>query len=206
MKLVILDRDGTINALVDDAFITSTDDWHTLPGTLEAIARLNHAGWRVVVATNQPGLGRGLLDVTTLNAIHARMHKQLVAVGGRIDAVFYCPHTVEDACTCRKPLPGLLEQICERYGVEPRDVPVVGNCAAHLQAGAALGAPLHLVCSGASTHIDPVAPLSDHWPAGTRVHATLAAFVEHLLAQPAALSAAPAAAAPAVPAAPSAAV
>ena len=183
MKLVILDRDGTINALVDDSFITSPDDWHALPGTLEAIARLNHAGWRAVLATNQPGLGRGLLDVTTLNQIHARMHKQLAAVGGRIDAVFYCPHTVEDACTCHKPMPALLEQICERYGVDPRGVPVVGNCAAHLQAGAALGAPLHLVCSGASTHIDPAAPLADHWPPDTRVHATLAAFAEHLLTQ-----------------------
>ena len=193
MKLVILDRDGTINALVDDTFITSPDDWHALPGTLEAIAQLNHAGWRVVVATNQPGLGRGLLDVTTLNAIHARMHKQLAAVGGRIDAVFYCPHTVEDACTCRKPLPGLLEQICERYGVDPRGVPVVGNCAAHLQAGAALAAPLHLVCSGASIDIDPAAPLSDDWPPGTRAHATLAAFAEHLLTHPAVVAAAPAA-------------
>ena len=190
MKLVILDRDGTINALVDDTFVTSPDDWQALPGTLEAIARLNHAGWRVVEATNQPGLGRGLLDVTTLNAIHARMHKQLAAVGGRIDAVFYCPHTVEDACTCRKPLPGLLDQICERYGVDPRGVPVVGNCASHLQAGAALGAPLHLVCSGASTHIDPAAPLADHWPPGTRVHATLAAFAEHLLTQPPVVTAA----------------
>ena len=183
MKLVILDRDGTINALVDDAFITSTEDWHAVPGAMDAIARLNHAGWRVVVATNQPGLGRGLLDVSTFNAIHAGMHKQLAAVGGRIDAVFYCPHTVEDACTCRKPLPGLLEQICERYGVDPRGVPVVGNCASHLQAGAAVGAPLHLVCSGASAHIDPAAPLADHWPPGTRVHATLDAFAEHLLTQ-----------------------
>ena len=194
MKLVILDRDGTINALVDDTFITSPDDWHTLPGTLEAIARLNHAGWRVVVATNQPGLGRGLLDVTTLNAIHARMHKQLAAVGGRIDAVFYCPHTLEEECTCRKPLPGLLEQICERYGVDPRDVPVVGSCAMHLQAGAALGAQLHLVCSGASTGVDPAAPLTGQWPPGTCVHAALAAFAEHLVTQPApVVTAAPAA-------------
>lgn len=200
MKLVILDRDGTINALMDeDTFITSPEDWHTLPGTLEAIARLNHAGWRVVVATNQPGLGRGLLDVATLNTIHAGMHKQLAAVGGRIDAVFYCPHTIEEACACRKPLPGLLEQICERYGVDPRAVPVVGNCTAHLQAGAALGAPLHLVCSGASTHLDPTAPLGPSWPPGTHAHASLATFVDYLLARSAEVPSAPAPPAPSTP-------
>lgn len=138
MKLAILDRDGLLNALGDD-YITSADDWVPVPGALEAIARLNHAGWHVVVATNQPGLGRGLLDVVALNAIHTKMHRQMAAVGGRIDAVFYCPHTAEEECSCRKPAPGLLEQICERYGVEPHDVLVVGNCQAHLQAGAALG-------------------------------------------------------------------
>ncbi len=126
MKLAILDRDGLLNALGDD-YITSADDWVPVPGALEAIARLNHAGWHVVVATNQPGLGRGLLDVVALNAIHTKMHRQMAAVGGRIDAVFYCPHTAEEECSCRKPAPGLLEQICERYGVEPHDVLVVGK-------------------------------------------------------------------------------
>lgn len=139
MKLAILDRDGLLNALGDD-YITSADDWVPVPGALEALARLNHAGWHVVVATNQPGLGRGLLDVVALNAIHTKMHRQMAAVGGRIDAVFYCPHTAEEECSCRKPAPGLLEQICERYGVEPHDVLVVGNCQAHLQAGPPWGA------------------------------------------------------------------
>lgn len=185
MKLVILDRDGTLNALAEDgAFITAPEEWQALPGALEAIARLNHAGWRVVVATNQPGLGRGLFDVAALNAIHARMHKQLAALGGRIDAVFYCPHAAHEGCTCRKPAPGLLEQICERYGLDARDVPVVGNCPEHLQAGHALGAPLHLLCTGAAAAIDPRAPLPPGWPAGVQAHASLAALVEHLLAQP----------------------
>ena len=190
IKLAIFARDGTLNALGDDSYIGDPEDWNALPGALEAVARLNHAGWRVVVATNQPGLGGGVFDVASLNAIHARMHKQLVAVGGRIDAVFYCPHAPDEGCACRKPGSALLEQICERYGVDPRGVPAVGNCAAHLLAGAALGAPLHLVCSGASTHIDPAAPLTDHWPQGTRVHATLAAFAEHLLTQPPVVTAA----------------
>lgn len=182
MKLAILDRDGTLNALGDDTYIGAPEDWNALPGALEAVARLNHAGWRVVVATNQPGLGRGVFDVAALNAIHARMHKQLIAAGGRIDAVFYCPHAPGQECNCRKPAPGLLEQICERYGVEPRNVPVVGSCAAHLLAGAALGAPLHLVCSGHSAHLSPQAPLEEGaWPAGVQVHASLGAFAESLL-------------------------
>ncbi len=147
MKLVILDRDGTLNPLGED-YITSADEWSAVPGALEAVARLNHAGWHVVVATNQPGLGRGLFDVMALNAIHSKMHRQVAAVGGRIDAVFYCPHAADEDCACRKPAPGLLEQIRDRYGVERNDVRVVGSCSAHLQAGAALGAQLHLVCTG----------------------------------------------------------
>jgi len=192
MKIAILDRDGTINALGDDAFITSPEDWKAQPGALEAIARLSRAGWHVVVATNQPGLGRGLFDVAVLNAIHAGMHKQLAALGGRIDAVFYCPHAPDEGCRCRKPAPGLLEQICERYGVDACDVRVVGSCAEHLQAGAALGAVLHLVCTGEAAAIDPAQPLPPGWPPGTHMHASLAAFVQDLL-EPGHTAAAPAA-------------
>ena len=140
---------------------------------------------------NQPGVGRGLFDVATLNAIHATMHRQLAAAGGRIDAVFYCPHAPAEDCTCRKPAPGLLEQICERYGVDAEDVQVVGNCLAHLQAGAALGARLHLVCTGASAHLAPGLPLPAGWPEGVRVHADLQAFAEHLLHKDPAVAAEP---------------
>ena len=181
MKIVILNRDGTINALGSDEYVASPDDWVALPGALEAIARLNRAGWHVVVASNQPGLGRGMFDVATLNAIHAAMHQQLAAVGGRIDAVFYCPHAPSEGCACRKPAPGLLDQICDRYGVDAKDVQVVGNCLVHLQAGAALGAQLHLVCTGASAHLAPGLPLPAGWPEGVRVHADLEAFADHLL-------------------------
>ena len=184
MNRAILDRDGTLNALGDDTYIGAPENWNALPGALEAVARLNHAGWRVVVATNQPGLGRGVFDVASLNAIHARMHKQLVAAGGRIDAVFYCPHAPDEGCACRKPGSALLEQICERYGMEPGNVPVVGSCAAHLLAGAALGAPLHLVCTGHSALLKPQEPLGEGWPAGVQVHASLEAFAEHLLTTP----------------------
>lgn len=180
IKLAIFDRDGTVNALADaEDFITSPEQWVPLPGALQAIARLNHAGWRVVLATYQPGLGRGLFDVTTLNAIHACLHKQLAALGGRIDAIFYCPHTVGDACNCRKPGPGLLEQICERYRLDPHSVPMISSCAAQLQAGAAIGMPLHWVGSGPEADNTPLTP---PLPAGTRCHADAAAAVTQLLA------------------------
>lgn len=180
MKLAILDRDGTLNPLGED-YITCADEWSAVPGVPEAIARLNHAGWRVVVATNQPGLGRGLFDVMALNAIHAKMHRQVAAVGGRIDAVFYCPHAADEDCLCRKPAPGLLEQICDRYGVERHDVRVVGSCPAHLQAGAALGAQLHLVCTGQCSGVDPCGPVPEGLASGTLLHASLADCVDQLL-------------------------
>ena len=180
MKLVILDRDGTLNPLGDD-YITSADEWTAIPGALEAVARLNHGGWHVVVATNQPGLGRGLFDVLALNGIQAKLHRQMAAVGGRIDAVFYCPHAADENCACRKPAPGLLEQICDRYGVERHEVRVVGSCEAHLQAGAALGAQLHLVCTGRSAQVAPGGPLPAGFPPGTRVHASLGDCVDQLL-------------------------
>ena len=180
MKLAIIDRDGTLNLMGGD-YITGADEWTPVPGALEAIARLNHAGWHVVVATNQPGLGRGLFDVMSLNAIHAKMHRQLAAVGGRIDAVFYCPHAADENCACRKPAPALLEQICERYGVERQDVHVVGSCMAHLQAGAAVGAHLHLVCTGPSAHVTPGEPLPAGLAPGTRVYGSLGEFVDALM-------------------------
>jgi len=183
MKLAILDRDGTLNPLGED-YITSADEWTAVPGALEAIARLNHAGWHVVVATNQPGLGRGLFDVMALNAIHAKMNRQVAAVGGRIDAVFYCPHAADEDCACRKPAPGLLEQICDRYGVERHDVRVAGSCLAHLQAGALLGAQLHLVCTGHSASVDPRGPAPEGLAPGTLLHASLGDFVDQLLPAP----------------------
>lgn len=179
MKLAILDRDGTLNAL-GDGFIVSPDDWAPLPGALEAVARLNHAGWHVVLATNQPGLGRGLFDAQTLVAIHAKLHRQLAALGGRIDAVFYCPHAEGEACSCRKPAPGLMQQICERYGVEGDEILVVGSCLAHLQAAADMGAQLHMVCTGRSADLDPQQALPPGWPAGTRAHASLGALADFI--------------------------
>lgn len=181
MKLVILDRDGTINADSDD-FVKTPDEWQPLPGALEAIARLNHAGWHVVVASNQSGLGRGLFDVASLNAMHAKMHKMLTAVGGRIDAVFYCPHSPEELCTCRKPLPGLFEQIGSRFGVPLAGVPTAGDSVRDLVAGATAGCEPHLVLTGKSAAFAS-GGRPDGLPAGTVLHADLAAFVEFILAR-----------------------
>src|SRR3970282_1187968 len=110
MKLVILDRDGVIN-YDSDAYIKNPDEWKPIPGSLEAVVRLNQAGYRVVLATNQSGIGRGLFEMATLNAIHEKLHRALGQLGGRIDAIFFCPHAQEDGCSCRKPKPGLFEQI-----------------------------------------------------------------------------------------------
>jgi D-glycero-D-manno-heptose 1,7-bisphosphate phosphatase len=181
MKLVILDRDGTINSDSDE-FIKSPDEWKPLPGALEAIARLNHAGWHVVVASNQSGLGRGLFDVASLNAMHAKMHKMLAAQGGRIDAVFYCPHAADEGCRCRKPQPGLFEQIAERFGVDLHGVPVVGDGLRDLQAGVAAGCEPHLVLTGKGASLRGQ-PLPNDYPPATRVHADLAAFAEWLITQ-----------------------
>jgi D-glycero-D-manno-heptose 1,7-bisphosphate phosphatase len=147
VKLIILDRDGVINH-DSDQFIKSPDEWRPIPGSLEAIARLNHAGFRVVVATNQSGLGRGLFDMATMVAINEKLHKALAHIGGRIDAVFYCPHAADSDCECRKPKPGLLMEIGQRFGVDLTGVPCVGDSLRDLQAAQAVGAQPILVLSG----------------------------------------------------------
>ena len=147
MKLIILDRDGLINYESPD-FIKNPDEWKPLPGSLEAIAQLNQHGFRVVVATNQSGVGRGLFDMATLNAIHDKMHKALGHVGGRIDAVFYCPHAQEADCACRKPKAGLLEDIAHRFNTELTRVPCVGDSLRDLQAAHAVSAQPILVLTG----------------------------------------------------------
>ena len=180
MKLVILDRDGTINADSDD-FVKTPDEWQPLPGALEAVARLSQAGWHVVVASNQSGLGRGLFDVASLNAIHAKMHKMLAAVGGRIDAVFYCPHSPEELCTCRKPLPGLFKQIGSRFGVPLKGVPTAGDSVRDVVAGATAGCEPHLVLTGKSA-VFAGGGQPDGLPPGTMLHSDLGAFVDFILA------------------------
>ena len=178
-KLIILDRDGTINHDSDD-YVKSPDEWQALPGAIDAIARLNHAGWHTVIATNQSGLGRGLFDVATLNLIHEKLNKALAKAGGRVDAIFYCPHTPDDHCQCRKPLPGLFEQISDRFGVDLSEVHAVGDTLRDAQAAAAVGCQTHLVRTGKSEGLMNNA-LPEHFPASTQVHTDLNAFADWLL-------------------------
>ncbi|HTJ95898.1 MAG TPA: D-glycero-beta-D-manno-heptose 1,7-bisphosphate 7-phosphatase, partial [Rhodocyclaceae bacterium] len=139
MKLIILDRDGVIN-YDSDQFIKSPDEWKPLPGSLAAITRLTQLGYHIVVATNQSGVGRGLFDMETLNAIHDKMIKAVSQAGGRIDAVFFCPHTAAEKCTCRKPQPGMLQDILNRFNTGPENISVVGDALRDLQAAVAVGA------------------------------------------------------------------
>jgi D-glycero-D-manno-heptose 1,7-bisphosphate phosphatase len=147
VKLIILDRDGVINR-DSEQFIKTPDEWRPLPGSLEAIARLSHAGFRVVIATNQSGIDRGLFDMATLNAIHEKMHRALGLAGGRIDAVFYCPHTADAECECRKPRTGMLKEIGVRFGVDLAGVPCIGDSLRDLAAADAVGAQPILVLTG----------------------------------------------------------
>lgn len=147
MKLIILDRDGVINEDSDE-FIKSEDEWIAIPGSLAAIARLNHAGYRVVVATNQSGLARGLFDINALNAIHAKMHEQLTQYGGAIEAVFFCPHGPEDKCACRKPAPGMFHDISRRLRQPLYKTIVVGDKLSDINAALAVKARAMLVKTG----------------------------------------------------------
>lgn len=176
MKLIILDRDGVINH-DSDQFIKSPDEWKPIEGSLEAVARLNQWGWRVVLASNQSGIGRGLFGMDTLNAINDKMIKSLAQVGGRLDAIFFCPHPADSTCDCRKPKPGMFIQIAERFNVDLAGVPAVGDSLRDLQAGIAVGCKPYLVLTGKGqkTSEDP------ELPPGTLIHADLASVVADLV-------------------------
>jgi D-glycero-D-manno-heptose 1,7-bisphosphate phosphatase len=176
-KLIVLDRDGVINQ-DSDQFIKTPEEWRVVPGSLEAIARLNHAGYRVVVATNQSGIGRGLFDMAMLNSIHEKMHKALAHAGARLDAVFFCPHTADARCDCRKPKPGMLAEIGRRFNTELTGVPCVGDSLRDLQAAEAAGAQPILVLTGKGEKT-----LRDgNFPRNTLIFPDLAFAVSALLA------------------------
>jgi len=175
-KLIILDRDGVIN-YGSTQFIKNPNEWRPLPGSLEAIARLVQVDYRVVVATNQSGIGRGLFDMLTLNAIHDKMHKTVAQAAGRIDAIFYCPHAAEANCSCRKPKTGMLETIALRYNVNLKGVPMVGDALRDLESAAKVGAQPILVLTGKGTKTQAKGGL----PQGTVVYRDLAAVVSALI-------------------------
>ncbi|SOD40750.1 D-glycero-beta-D-manno-heptose 1,7-bisphosphate 7-phosphatase [Nitrosovibrio sp. Nv4] len=175
MKLVILDRDGVIN-YDSAAFIKTPDEWKPIPGSLEAIAHLTQAGYRVVVATNQSGIGRGLLDMVALNAINDKMCKAVIQAGGRIDAMFFCPHANADNCDCRKPATGMFKEIADRFGVELKGVPAIGDSMRDLQAAAAVAAIPVLVLTGKGKKTKAEGGL----PENTKVFSNLSAAVDAL--------------------------
>jgi D-glycero-D-manno-heptose 1,7-bisphosphate phosphatase len=183
VKLIILGRDGILNEYRDD-HVKAAAEWVPIPGALEAVSRLNHAGWHAVVATNQAGIGRGMIDMASVNLIHAHMNKLMQAQGARLDAVFFCPHTPEDHCECRKPLPGMMLEIGRRYGMDLRQVPVAADTLRDLQAAHAAGCEPHLVRTGRAAGLDEAQV--EQWQQkvpGVRVHADLAALAEHLIAR-----------------------
>ena len=176
MKLIILDRDGVIN-FDSDAYIKSPAEWQPIPGSLQAIARLNQQGYRVAVATNQAAISRGLFDMKMLCAIHHKLHQSAQAVSARIDAIFYCPHAAEEQCDCRKPRPGMLLAIGKRFGVALQNVPMVGDSLRDLQAAIQVGAAPYLVMTGKGEKTLATGGL----PPGTQIFDDLAAMVDRLL-------------------------
>lgn len=177
MQLIILDRDGVINEDSDE-FIKSPTEWNPVRGSLEAIARLHRAGWRVVVATNQSGIARKLFDLDTLARIHETMHRSVIESGGLIEAVFFCPHGPDDNCNCRKPLPGMFHDIAARLHINLQGVPAIGDSLRDIQAAQAAGATPLLVRTGKGSgtvnhpDFDPSIP----------VYNDLYGAVDHLLA------------------------
>jgi D-glycero-D-manno-heptose 1,7-bisphosphate phosphatase len=176
-KLIILDRDGVIN-YDSDAYIKSPAEWKPLPGSIEAMARLNRNGFRIVVATNQSGIGRGLFDMATLNAMNDKMMELVFRQGGRVDALFFCPHTADENCECRKPKTGMFEEIARRFDTDLAGVPCVGDSLRDLQAGAAMGCQTILVMTGKGEKTNKEGGL----PKKTLVFADLAAVADHLIA------------------------
>jgi len=182
-KLIILGRDGILNRFRED-HVKEPAEWEAIPGALEAVARLNHAGWHVVVATNQAGIGRGMIDMAAVNAVHLHMMKMLAGKGGRLDAVFFCPHARDENCDCRKPLPGMMRDIAQRYGTDLKNVPMVADTLRDLEAARAAGCQPHLVRTGRAGLVTD-SELAQWLAAvpGTAMHEDLAAFASHLLAQ-----------------------
>lgn len=176
-NLIILDRDGVINE-DSDAYIKTLDEWIPLPGSIDAIARLSRAGYTVLVATNQSGIARGYFDLATLDAMHKRLADLVRDAGGEMGKVFYCPHGPDDGCDCRKPAPGLIDQIVTEYG-DVTGAPLIGDSLRDLEAGVARGCKPVLVLTGKGTKTrDKGLPAAlGH----VDIYDSLADFTDHLL-------------------------
>lgn len=173
--LIILDRDGVIN-YDSDAYIRSPEEWRPLPGSLEGVAALTAAGFRIVVASNQSGIGRGLFSEADLAAIHAKMTRAVEAAGGALAGVYHCPHRPEDGCECRKPLPGLLRRIARDFRRPLDGVALIGDKASDVDAARAVNARPMLVLTGRGSET------ARRLGASVETYADLQAAVQHLLA------------------------
>jgi D-glycero-D-manno-heptose 1,7-bisphosphate phosphatase len=181
-KLIILDRDGVINE-DSDAYVKSVEEWRPLPGSIDAIARLYRAGYTVVVATNQSGIGRGLFDLDDLEAMHAKLNDLLAETGTELAGIFYCPHNPDEGCGCRKPAPGLLDAITSEFGMPLTGVPIIGDSLRDLQAGTAHHCTPILVRTGKGALTEPkLAEQQDETLQQARVFDDLAQVADYLLA------------------------
>jgi len=175
-KLIILDRDGVIN-YDSDKYIKSPDEWHPIPGSLDAIARFNQADYRIVVITNQSGLSRGLFTLDDLNQIHQKMYKQLAKAGGNIEAIFFCPHSEKENCKCRKPHAGLFHSLTSRLNISLTNVPAVGDSWRDLKAASVAAAKPILVLTGNGRRtLNNIGEFKD-----VSVYNDLAAYADYLL-------------------------
>lgn len=175
MKLLILDRDGVINQDSDD-YIKSLAEWIPIPSAIAAIARLSKAGWTVAVATNQSGIARGYYDLATLESMHARLRELVAEQGGQLGVIVYCPHGPDEGCDCRKPKPGMLQQVAQHYGVALHGIWFVGDSRGDLDAALAVDCQPVLVKTGKGERT-----LAKPLPEGTLVFDDLSAVADHLL-------------------------
>lgn len=179
MKLIILDRDGVINH-DSDQFIKSPEEWQPIDGSLDAIAFLTQAGYTIAVATNQSGIARGYFNVQTLNEMHAKMHKLVRQAGGEISGVWFCPHTADSQCDCRKPKPGMVLDILDRFQAQAADTYLVGDSLRDLQAIAGAGGKPILVRTGKGMRT--LEKDGGNLPPGTQIFDSLLDFAVQLCA------------------------
>ena len=178
MKLIILDRDGVINH-DSDQFIKSPEEWQPIDGSLDAIAFLTQAGYTIAVATNQSGIARGYFNVQTLNEMHAKMHKLVRQAGGEISGVWFCPHTADSNCDCRKPKPGMVLDILDRFQAQASETYLIGDSLRDLQAIASAGGQPILVRTGKG--MKTLEKDGGNLPQGTQIFDSLLDFAVHLV-------------------------
>lgn len=176
--VVVLDRDGVINTESPD-FIKTPDEWHAIPGSLDAIARLKQAGFEVAIATNQSGVARGLFSIDMLWSIHQKMLAEILAAGGYVKRIFFCLHGPDDNCDCRKPKPGLLKQVAEYFACGFEHMIVIGDSARDIESAQAVGARAILVRTGNGARTEQ----SIDTNTGIEVYDDLAAAVTALISQ-----------------------